>query len=237
MFHFVFQSHKHQVNYRDPALGRTALHWSCTGGHVEASRLLLQHNADVNCCDRDTVTPVLRAALSGCTELLKLLVQAGAQVLHRDRLNATALHYASFHGRHHQVELLIKSGCVQNNHTVFGHGTPLANIIYHRDFSNAVLLVEAGYNLSNDKWVLSVQDLPRGPLSITRRRREADNDREDEWSEEDVLKLLKHEASNPRCLLRSCRTAIRACMGGVHVQAKLNKIPLPSTMIRYLSLN
>jgi ankyrin repeat protein len=62
------------INYQDPLLRRTALHWACMGGRLESVQLLLTYGcSDVNCLDRDNVTPIIQAAIQGmCVIYLKL---------------------------------------------------------------------------------------------------------------------------------------------------------------------
>lgn len=43
------------------------------GGHLEVVRLLLEHGADLNACDKDGQTPSDVASLSGKQEIVQLL--------------------------------------------------------------------------------------------------------------------------------------------------------------------
>ena len=145
---------KVMINYQDPCLSRNALHWAAIGGKLEAAQLLVNFGIDINCKDRDNVTPIIRAAIYGSKDIVELLVTHGADVSLYDRLHSSALHYASFHGKSEVVTLLIQAGCIQNNPAIFGQGTPLANLVYHGDIKNCKRLVDVGYDLSKDTWIL-----------------------------------------------------------------------------------
>lgn len=203
------------VSYRDPLL-RNALHWACIGGHPEVVNTLIAHNADVNCMDRTNVTPIIRAAICGSVAIVEALVKAGADVNQCDRLQSSALHYASFHGHQQVVSVLIKAGSVAHNSTIFGQGTPLANLVFQGDYQNCRLLVASGYSLQEDTWI---QNLPRQMES---------ND--------DIFSFLLNEYRNASPLLRLCRSAIAACLGGVQLQQKLKQLCLPAPVTSYLLL-
>ena len=212
---------KVMVNYQDPCLSRNALHWACMGGHVEAADLLLKHKIDVNCQDRDNVSPIIRASMYGNKQLVALLISHGANVNQFDRLHSSALHYASFHGKSEIVTLLIRAGCIANNPAIFGQGTPLANLVYQGDFMNCRLLVEAGYDLSEDSWI------PRYAFP-------PDEDHPDRASH--MGTYLLHEYRNPPPLTRRCKTVIRKILGGVRLNDKQEKLPIPTRLKRALSL-
>ena len=195
------------VNYRDPCLGRSALHWACMGGHYPAVLALLKHSGiDVNRSDKDNVTPLIMASIYANTDasITNALIAAGADVCRRDRLNASALHYATDHRCSEEVvRSLITAGCVASNAVVFGEGSPLANLL-ERAFSPQCvqLLLAAGYKL---------QDSPPPALAL--------------------------QAHDGAMSLRAlCRVRIRAHLGGVHLQKKITTLPLPTQLIDDLLL-
>jgi uncharacterized protein len=203
------------VNYQDPLLKRNALHWACMGKRADAVQLLVNSNVDVNCVDRDNVTPIIRAAMLGQLDIVEILIESGAEVGKFDRLHSSALHYATFHGSSDVTGLLIRAGCTPNNPTIFGQGTPLANLIYHRDINNIQLLFEAGYRPSEDGWI-------RQYLS----KEHSTN----------IAAYLRAEYHSPCSLARLCRTAIREQMRGVYVHRKILSLSLPLTIKHYLML-
>jgi ankyrin repeat protein len=60
--------------------GATPLLGTSAQGHEEVVRVLLESNADVECCMRGGVSAVQLAAFSGYLGVVKLLVGAGADV-------------------------------------------------------------------------------------------------------------------------------------------------------------
>ena len=61
---------------------------------------------NVNCCDRNGCTGLMKASLNGHHDLVKALLGAGANVNARDALGQTALHYA-VRGQHAPIIRLV----------------------------------------------------------------------------------------------------------------------------------
>lgn len=209
------------VNLKDPYFGRNALHWACQGGWFAGVKLLLQFKVDVNCVDRDNVSPILRASMTGSADITKLLIRHGAEVSQQDRLRSSALHYSSFHGTASVTRELIKAGCIHNNPTIFGQGTPLANLVYHSDITNCSLLLEAGYTLENETWLSSYEDnsLPN-------------TDKDFSACVEIVLKARRTVPP----LVKMCRVVVRKVMAGVNLNVRMAQLPLPHSLVCYLCL-
>ena len=210
------------VNVQDPLQQRNALHWACMGGHVSAVRALVDRKADVNCADRDNVTPIIRAAITGRRDIVSVLVDHGADVRRLDRLRSSALHYATFYGKADVVALLVRAGCVTNNATVFGQGTPLANLVYHGDVDNVRLLLAAGYDLCCDGWVLQYNFCHEAMVN--------------DAAVDDVGAYILYRYRNPPALSHLCRRVIRNQMYGVCVERKIFSLPLPLKLNKYLAL-
>ena len=205
------------INYQDPWLSRSALHWACIGGHTGAAELLISEKVDINCSDRDNVTPLIFAAMFRRCDIVRLLIENGANVQQFDRLHSTALHYASFHGQSDVVSMIIRAGGVACSPAIFGQGSPLANLFYHNDAQNCKLLVEAGYDLEEDiPWIL------REPSSS-----ETNLSRE-------VRKYLVKQVKEPPSLMRLSRICVRKHIHPVFLDKKLCKLPLPKILISYL---
>ncbi|KAK2170598.1 hypothetical protein NP493_1148g00016 [Ridgeia piscesae] len=209
------------VNGKDSLFSRNALHWACVGGHFEVAELLLAHSVDVNSTDRDNMTPIIQAAMSGWTDIVKMLIDNGANVNQLDRMHSSALHYAAFHGRTQIVTLLIKAGCVLNHPAIFGHGTPLANLVYHADFYNCQLLIEAGYSLKNDAWIPDYHaSMQNGVCS-------------------EIVDFLMHVYCNAAPLVCLCRNLVRhqVSLSGPVLEEKICKLPLPNKLIHSVRLD
>lgn len=208
------------LNYQDPCMSRNALHWACMGGHCDVVEFLLRNQIDVNCQDRDNVTPIIRAAIAGSSLIVQELIKNGANVNQCDRLHSTALHYASFHGKSQIVKQLICAGCIPNYPAIFGQGTPLANLFYHGDANNCRLLLKAGYSLELDSWIIHYQQ-----------------DSHMSGARETLVQFITHEYQNPSSLSRLCLHIIRKTLGGICVQEKIEQLPLPNKLVNYLQLS
>ncbi len=91
----------------------TALYYSVTAGHLEATRFLISRGADVNHPSNWGV-PVLNAAFKGYSEILKLLLSNGADP--NSSFNTeTALHMAVEKGCLECVRILVEAGADVNS--------------------------------------------------------------------------------------------------------------------------
>ncbi|KAJ8672624.1 hypothetical protein QAD02_003883 [Eretmocerus hayati] len=99
------------VNIKDKK-GLTCLHWSAMldSNAVEATRMLLEAGAQVNCISNDGSTPLARAASSNDRDLIKLMIDAGADVNFTKTLDNSALMCAVVGSHSDAVELLLQSG-------------------------------------------------------------------------------------------------------------------------------
>ena len=61
----------------------TLLHYSCTGGFVEISRVFLEHGAEINQTDDKGYTPLNYACVARSDALARFLLEHGANVFHR----------------------------------------------------------------------------------------------------------------------------------------------------------
>lgn len=216
---YLIQNWKLSINYREPCLGRSALHWACMGGHLGVVRALLCcSNINVNCCDKDNVSPLIMASIYSYEqpEVIDALIEAGADANCKDRLNATALHYATDHNRSGQVIMsLVKAGCVASNFVVFGAGDPLANLIQHGLHHHCLYyLLAAGYKLQDSHSRLL-----------------------DPYGMNPCASRILEQFRSSHSLKSTCRIAIRRNLGGVHLQKKIKCLPVPSALIQYLLLD
>jgi ankyrin repeat protein len=110
------------------ASGATALHGACYWGSIDASRLLLDHSADVNAATTDSFLQIhpLGCAVatpdvpnpsqeeSAVLELVDLLLDRGADVNARRRDGMTALHSAAHRGHLLVIRRLLEQGADPN---------------------------------------------------------------------------------------------------------------------------
>ncbi|XP_050401489.1 histone-lysine N-methyltransferase EHMT2 isoform X2 [Patella vulgata] len=201
------------INFQDPCLSRNALHWASMGPGSNVVKYLSECGADVNCSDRDNMTPLLQAAMNRHSESVCILVQQGADVDQMDRLRCSALHYSSINGDQKSITAVIKGGCILNNPAIFGRGTVLANLVYHKDYYNCYLLLEAGYNFSKDDWINTIDDNQGNEIT-------------------DMIKLYK---SSPMSLKSLSRYVIRTRLKP-SLQKKVSKLPIPKRLQNYIML-
>jgi ankyrin repeat protein len=97
------------VNERDRAGQRTALHWAAKGGNRAAMETLVAAKADPNVKDRQGRTP-LWGAVETDLETVKFLVEKGANVNVRDQINSTPLLWAAGFGKPETVAFLLAKG-------------------------------------------------------------------------------------------------------------------------------
>jgi ankyrin repeat protein len=105
-------------------VGATALHGACYWGSVEATRILLDHGAEVNVLTADSFLQIhpLGCAVASpdvpnpsqheavVLRLVDLLIERGAQVNARRRDGMTALHSAAFRGHLRVIRRLLEGG-------------------------------------------------------------------------------------------------------------------------------
>lgn len=204
------------VNFCDPCQKRTPLHWACLGNQYQAATYLVTRGADVNHRDLEQTTPLLRAVLGKNVDLVRYLIENGADVRHTDVLGCSILHYACIHADNTLISAAIKAGCISNNIAMIGKGTPLQTLATQNDTRSVRLLLEAGYDLQNDRpWVKSLPPSCSNPS---------------------LQRVVKFN-SQPMSLKILCRKTIRKAMGGVKLEQRLNKIPCPNLIHHYLTLD
>ncbi|EHB05534.1 Ankyrin repeat domain-containing protein 26, partial [Heterocephalus glaber] len=73
---------------------RTALHFACTSGHPEVVTLLVDRKCEINACDSENSTPLIKAVQCHQEECVTILLEHGADPNIADVSSNTALHYA-----------------------------------------------------------------------------------------------------------------------------------------------
>jgi ankyrin repeat protein len=102
-------------NVDDKFVGRTALHYATTNGHVECAKICVEMGANVNASDNNGCAPLHFASACGHIELVSLLLDAGAFVDFTDVCELTPLHHAFRNNYIDTARLLIdRGGKVEN---------------------------------------------------------------------------------------------------------------------------
>lgn len=82
----------------------TPLIASCSEGHIEVAKALIEAKADINAKDKDKTNSLMAAAARGHTDIVELLIKSGANVNEQNVDGHTALMFA-YNGKN-QVETL-----------------------------------------------------------------------------------------------------------------------------------
>ena len=114
-----------QVNQLGGYYG-TPLHASACEGHIEVSRLLFAHGADINSRCADAYTPLHYASSRGHLRVVKWLLDHGAEVSPKEKRGATPLHCAANNGHLDVCRILLKSNADVDPQDELG-STPLHN--------------------------------------------------------------------------------------------------------------
>lgn len=100
-----------QVNWN----GWTPLHAACAEGYIEATQVLIQAGAKLDCVTKDRGdTPLHLAAGNGNLRVVKELLEHCVDINSRNNNGSTPLFLSVFHGYKEIVELLLKKGANAN---------------------------------------------------------------------------------------------------------------------------
>ena len=100
------------INSKDNSNGRSPLHKSALYGHLKATSVLIENEANIDAKDMYERTPLHLSALEGKFEVVKCLIQHGASVNLKDKGNYTPLHMAAKKGDMKIVKFLIENGAL-----------------------------------------------------------------------------------------------------------------------------
>ena len=102
--------------------GNTALHFSCFTGHLDVTKCLIQHQADVNCTNKVFSSLLHCACYEGHLSTVKMLVEENSCDLNNQNIkNATPLYLACRMGRVEVAQYLIQRGCNINLTNILGN--------------------------------------------------------------------------------------------------------------------
>ncbi len=94
--------------------GKTSLHYAVATGHLEAARLLLERDAEVNARDDRGFTPFFYASARGDPDVLQLLLDHNADEHVRSNKGSIPLHYAALYGHLEAAQLLLERNAEVN---------------------------------------------------------------------------------------------------------------------------
>jgi len=106
----LIMMHALDVNEKCARHGFSPLHGASAYGHVESSRVLLDHGANVNAQEDEGFTPLLYASLWGHLRVAQLLLEHKAISNARNNDDDTPLNMALRHGHLEIVRLLLEHG-------------------------------------------------------------------------------------------------------------------------------
>ena len=98
----------------------TPLHLASRDGHLEVTRVLLEHGTDVNARDISKWTPLRHALDEGHVEVARVLVENGGDVGAQGMDDWMPLHWASRHGQAELVEVLLEHGADMDAEDIHG---------------------------------------------------------------------------------------------------------------------
>ncbi|XP_067686063.1 ankyrin repeat and SOCS box protein 1-like [Haliotis asinina] len=251
--------YKDQIDKRNH-LGCTPLRLASTGGHVEASRILLEAGASIDISDVKGQTPLFVAVKNNHYDCAHLLLQHGANPEGSEENVATPLYTAAMNGFLVMVEILIKFGAnvTGQNVRVFRPFSmdPLQIAVAYQQFQCVKILLQAGANVQNHPR----EAAPLYHIAVKQKCRveflqllyefgvsvyTTDNHGKLPWqydlsgyleAERDkVLQYFCTIREEPRSLKSSCRLCIHHSLNRAYRLRRLDTLCLPSTLLDYLA--
>ncbi|XP_067653126.1 ankyrin-3-like [Haliotis asinina] len=128
---------------------RNSLHLSCTGGHVDAAKCVLnQTSVDINSKDCEEMTPVMLAASHGKSEVFDMLMKKGADLSVIDKNGENILHCACRGGNVEIVNYILMQNIVDINSKEYKEKTPVMLAASHGKNEVFDILMKKGADLS-----------------------------------------------------------------------------------------
>ncbi|XP_067653128.1 serine/threonine-protein phosphatase 6 regulatory ankyrin repeat subunit A-like [Haliotis asinina] len=128
---------------------RNSLHLSCTGGHVDAAKYVLnQTSVDINSKDCEEMTPVMLAASHGKSEVFDMLIKKGADLSVIDKNGDNILHWACRGGNVKIVNYILMQNIVDINSKGYKEKTPVMLAASHGKSEVFDMMMKKGADLS-----------------------------------------------------------------------------------------
>ncbi|XP_030849660.1 ankyrin-3-like [Strongylocentrotus purpuratus] len=103
-----------EVNGATKEKGSTALHVGVQNGHLDITKGLLNHGAEIDATDNDGWTPLHIAAQNGHIDVMKCLLQQHADVTKVTKKGSSALHLSAANGHTDVTRYLLEHGAEVN---------------------------------------------------------------------------------------------------------------------------
>lgn len=189
--------------------GWSTFHTAVCYGHKEVVQTLLDAGASLTKVTNDEENVVHIAASSDKLDVLKLLLEHGAELNSVTMSGNTPFYLSIYHGAFEVTRYLIKIGADMYRDSG-PKKTPFLLAAAKCNLPTMLLMMEGGYNLSCEDWVL-VKDFPQVLLKLP-----------------EFCNLLYRVASNPRSLKDLCRFRIRRALKfDSDFENRLNSLHLP----------
>ena len=126
-----------------PVSGELSILEAAKKGNVKAIRAALERGESASAGDdKMQVTPLMRAASSGCIDCMEVLLEAGAKIDSRNTASATALIMASMTGPIRSVKFLLDNGADPSLSTPSGRNAlSVANERNDTDRNKAMIII------------------------------------------------------------------------------------------------
>lgn len=94
--------------------GVSVVHIAVKNGSMDALKLLISENTDLNAVDEEKFTPLMRACIDGDDKIVKLLIDSGANVWPENAFGETALFLSVINDCNKCVEYIIEKDYKHN---------------------------------------------------------------------------------------------------------------------------
>ena len=212
----VLLEHGAEINRTDRD-GWSPFHTAVCYGHKEVVQTLLEAGASLTKLTNDEVNVVHIAASSGKLDVLKLTLDYGADLNALTMSGSTPFYLSIYYGEFEVVRFFIKIGA--DMYVTNGpKKTPFYLAAAKCHMPIMFLMMEGGYNLSCEEWVLQ-KEFPQVLHKLP-----------------EFCNLLYRVGANPRSLKNLSRFRIRnAIKYDTDFENSLNSLQLPSCLKEYIS--